>query len=300
MLLRALHLLERYDQDAATETAGRLSTQGHLLHLFYHANEKNNVNCKAWCLVSFLLHRPDATSVEAIGNSPLGQNLLDQALSSEDPTLAEEVIKVIAARQKWSMLFSVVDARDRYDDFVLFCLRQIADSTIYRHVYTPDETIARWWELHENLPDETDKDRFSSLLQKLCAESDLVARLREREFNPDDAGLYVEVLAADSTGNIAAFCRDGLETIESDTWKSDLEEEGDVLSLLTALRLHRPRVSLQQPFQDALVDYARTLLSGDSEPSGEFLDQRLDVVSALEGEPTENASQAASRCCSRK
>ncbi|MYG36047.1 MAG: hypothetical protein F4205_11195 [Gemmatimonadetes bacterium] len=282
-LLRALYLLERHDEQAATKAARRLSTQGHLLHLFYQAQQENDVNCKAWCLVSLLLHRPDAMSVDAVGNSPLGQTLVEEALSSADPTLADEVIKVIAARQVWSVLFAVIDARGQYDSFVLFCLRQIADSTNHRRVYTADATIERWWDLHQNLPDETDADRFSTLLGKLCESTDLVARLQEREFNPDDGGLYMAILDADSTGKIATFCRDGLETIESETWASYLAEEGDPLSLLTALRARNAKVALQQPFQDALVDYAEALLSGDREPSDALLDQRLDVVSSLKG-----------------
>ena len=283
LLLRALALCQIQELNEAQPAAARLSDPGHLLHLFYEARQANHAVCSAWCLVMFLQQRPHAEVPGTAGNSDAGHDELEQVLATDDQELVTEVIDVITELDDLKLLFSVVDARDQYDAFVLTCLRQVADSANQLRLYTPDETIERWWDLREHLPDQTGARRFSTLIEGLCAETALVARLQEREFRADDAGLYRAVLETEPEENFVEFCRAGLEAVESEGWATELLEGGELLFLLTTLQARDGNVSLKQPFQDAIVDYAKVLLTGTKEPSQEFVDKRLLVFSPLRG-----------------
>ncbi len=279
LLLRALALLKRYQPSEAQAASDRLP--GHLLHLFYQAQQEDHLACRAWCLVTFLQERPDAKKPRAVGNSDPGHAELEGILAAGAPDLAEKVVGILTDLDETTLLFSVVDARDKYEPFLIECLRLVADSKDPLRLYSPDETINRWCDLSKNFLEEAAPDRFSNLIQKLCADTDLVAQLQQRGFDAEDSGLYLEVLQADPEQEFAAFCRAGLEELDRTAWASALKEEGYILNLLIALQERNAEVSLKSPYQDALADYADTLLSGSGEPSQDLIGQRTLVLSPL-------------------
>ncbi len=282
LLLRALSLLKRYQSSEAQEASKRLSDPGHLLHLFYQAQQENHLACRAWCLVTFLQAQPDAKKPSPVVNSDAGYAGLENILVADDPELSEKVVRILTDDlDEIALLFSVVDARGKYEPFLISFLRQVADSTNPLRLYSPDETIDRWGELREYLPEEAAPDRFSKLIQILCADTDLVARLRQSGFDAEDSGLYLEVLHAESEQEFATFCRAGLEELDKTAWASELTDEGYTLDLLIALQERNAEVSLKSPYQDALVDYADTLLSGSEEPSQDLVEKRAVVLSPL-------------------
>ena len=152
----------------------------------------------------------------------------------------------------------------------------------------PNEVGDRWWDLREHLPDEEAPQRFPNLIARLSADADLVEWLQEYEFEADDAGLYLAVLATDPGPEFVEYCRIGLESIERNRWTSALQEEEELLLLLMALQKRGAKISLKQEFQDAVVDYAKGLLAGDGEPSQDFLNKRNLVLSPLRGSRRRN------------
>ena len=281
LLLRALALLKRYQSSGAQEASKRLSDPGHLLHLFYQAQQENHIACRAWCLITFLQEQPDAKQPSAVGNSEIGHTGLEEVLVAAEPELAEEVVRILTDLDETKLLFSVVDTRDKYEPFLIECLRLVADSKTPLRLYSPDETTNRWRELSENLSEEAAPNRFSNLIQKLCADTDLFARLRQHGFDAKDSGLYLEVFHADPEQKFTAFCRPGLEELNKTAWTSDLTDRRHTLDLLIALQERNAQVSLESPYQDALVDYADTLLSDSEKPSQDLVEKRAVVLSPL-------------------
>ena len=281
LLLHALALLRRYQSSEAQTATRRLSDPGHLLHLLYQSQQENHLACRAWCLIAFLQEQPDAKKPREAGNSEAGHAELMRILSEDDPELAEEVVGILTDLDEVRILLSIVDARDDCEPFLISCLRQVADSKNPLRLYSPAETIDRWRILDEHLWEEAAPSRFSDVIQKLCADTDLVAKLQQRGFRSDDSGLYIEVLRAQPGQDFVAFCRAGLEPLNSEVWTSELQEEGATLDLLIELQEGGVGVSLTWPYQDALVNYANTLLSGSREPSQQLIAKRGVVFSPL-------------------
>ena len=73
----------------------------------------------------------------------------------------------------------------------------------------------------------------------------------------------------------------GLEELDRTAWASELTDGGYTLDLLIALQERNAGVSLKSPYQDSLVDYADTLLSGSEEPSQDLVEKRAVVHSPL-------------------
>ena len=56
--------------------------------------------------------------------------------------MSEEVVRILTDDlDEIALLFSVVDARDKYEPFLISVLRQVADSTNPLRLYSPDEAI---------------------------------------------------------------------------------------------------------------------------------------------------------------
>ena len=281
LLLQALELLRRYQSSEAQTASRRLSDPGHLLHLLYQAQQERHLACRAWCLVTFLQDQPDAKKPRAVGNSEAGHVELMRILSTDDPALAEEVVGILTDRDEARILFSIADARGDYDPFLISCLRQVADSEKYLRLYSPSEAIDRWRQLREHLREEDAPNRYSDLIHKLCANADLVVRLQQGGFHAEDTGLYLEVLETEPQEEFVAFCRAGLETLDSEVWVSELQEEGETLDLLIELQEGDAEPSLKSPYQDALVDFASALLSGSGKPSQDLIAKQAVVLSPL-------------------
>lgn len=282
LLLQALAQLKRYQSGVGSGTTDGLPNPGHLLHLLYTAQQANDLVCTAWCLVMFFEDQPDARNPTPVGNSEAGHAYLEQILSTDNRELASTVVRIMADDiDNIGLLFTIIDGRDEYDPFVVGCLRQVADSANPQQLYSANEMLDRWWDLYQYLEDDATPDRFSTLVQELCSDTNLVTLLQKHRFQVNYAGLYSEVLRADPVEEFTAFCRTGLKEVSNTAWASELETEGFTLYLLRMLQEHGAKVSLTSPYQDALVSYAEVLLVGEHEPSEDLVEDRGLVLSPL-------------------
>ncbi len=238
LLICVLSLLKRYRSTEALTASKRLSYEGHILHLFDTAARQKYNACKAWCLVAFLSEQPDAKMTRSVRYSEMGRTRVEQTLSSEIPDLAENLVKILTDDlDNTGLLFSVADARGKYDPFVVGCLREVAESANPQRLYSSDETINRWRQLRQHLPDRIAPHRFSRLIQRLSANTKLVARLQKREFQVEDAGLYLEILQTEPRHEeFFIFCRTGVVELYSDLWASEPHEGTDIGRLMTVLQ----------------------------------------------------------------
>ena len=285
LLLRILHLLVGYQTPEALEVVPRLADPGHLLHLLYRAQEEDHTECSAWCIAFFLQQQPAADNPGEIGASVDGHSSLQAVLSAADPELVGRVVRIFESRDGLAALFSVVDARGKYDPFIVEALRQVADSPLYARLYTGDEMIDRWPDLREHLPEESRPRRFVELVERLCVEAALAARLRAKGFEREDAGLYLTVLEAGPDADFAGFCRDGLQALRAEEWMSALQDDAETLPLLSMLQKSGVQVSLKQAYQDALVNRAKSLMEDGRKPPQELMSERLFLVSPLSAGP---------------
>ncbi|MBC8430953.1 MAG: hypothetical protein H8D96_03440 [Desulfobacterales bacterium] len=282
-LLKELSLLLQYGCDNAVDVLKRLADGGHLMHLLHLAESENHIECKAWCIVTFLEHQPGAAATPEVGNSAAGHANLTNLLKTDDAVLAETMVDKLSAHGNLNLLLSIVDERNNYDPLVLRCLRIVVDQEMYENFITPLVIIERWPDLWEYLDEDEADNRFDKVIGFLCEKSSLIKEVQEKEdgFDYENVGLYFAICKASSSGSFREWCRAGLENLDVNTWLNELKKGGLALELMLTLMESGISVALKQPYQDALVQHAKGVLNGSVKLSNDLISQRSKVIDGL-------------------
>jgi KAP family P-loop domain len=280
-LMLALVLLRRFKCKQAPAVLKRLADSGHLMHRLHQA--QSDIECRARCIATFLEQRPDAAKPQNVGSSDAGYNDFTNTLNSSDADLAKHMVDMLQTDSGLHLLLKIRDERKKYDPLIVQCLRAAADDDGCEGLYTPPTVVERWRDFRENLGDNQNVDRFNKLIIKLCDRTSLIEDVQNAEqgFKYEDSALYLAICRAPSSGSFREWCRDGLEGLSAVTWRAELENEGDALRLMLALGSEGVSVTLKQPYQDALVDHAKGVLSGTLNPSDDLVKQNLSIFAGL-------------------
>jgi hypothetical protein len=282
-LLHGLSLLRRYNCDEANAASKRLADGGHLMNGFHQAQSQNHVECKAWYIITSLEQKPDAAMPQNVGNATAGHNDFMSLLNTDDNDLAKQMVEILRAQGNLGLLFTILSARKQYDPLVVRCLRSMADGEEPEVLYTPKTVIDHWSILREHLKEDASPDRFEKLISHLCKKSSLIEDVQKKEggFNHKNAGLYLVICKVSSSPSFCEWCRDGLATLDSSTWETELDHEGDALKLMLTLIDAGISVLLKQPYQDALVGHAKKVLADSVQPSDDLVSQRSKILGGL-------------------
>jgi hypothetical protein len=272
-LLQGLSLLRRFNCVSAKDASKRLADGGHLMHGLFLAQSQNNIECKARFIIAFLEQRPDAAMPQIVGNAAGGHSTLMSLLSTDDVDLAQQMLNILRDQNNLEILFSIVAGRNQYDPLVLRCLRTMADDTKSEILYKPQTLIERWKALRDHLNEDKSPARFDNLIRHLCERAALVEEVQktEGEFQAQNAGLYLKICQASPSKSFCEWCRSGIEKMDANTWKTELDNEGDALKLMLTLIDKKMSVILKQQYQDALVVHAKSVLTGSVRPSGDLV-----------------------------
>ena len=268
LLLRGLGMLRTYGSAEGNVISKRLADAGELMHCLDQAHRQNSVECKAWCVVTFLQQRPEAGKPASVGESESGYNILLGFLNAGDAELGNQIVRVLKGEKELELLLKVVDARNKYDEGVSQCLRIVADEENAEDFYIPSVVIERWSPLKQGLGDEGRSDRFNELLGRLCEKTGITEEVvgTEGGFRHKDAGLYLAICEATSSEGFHEWCRDGLTKLDASAWKSELASSGDALNLMVRLAELGVAPTLGYQYQDALAEHAERLADGQTPP----------------------------------
>ena len=285
-LLQGLTLLQNYECTKASAVLKAQTDSGYLMHHLFQAQAEKNSDCMALCIVSFLEQQPSAAKPAIVGNSDAGFTTLQSLLKSNDVDLANKIIDILKGQHNLDLLLKIVDAKNQYDPLIIMCLRLLADGTTPETYYTSELVLNRWIDLMKLFEDKDGVDRFSQLVSNLCEKSSLVRDVQNVEggFASDDIKLYSTICRVFSSDAFNIWCREGLERLDTSYWKTELVKDGDSIELLLILMDAGIQVKLMQPYQDALVEHAKGVLSGGIKLSERLLTQRQIILSALGSE----------------
>ena len=259
-------LWELHDLDSVLEKQiGQLATEGHLLHYLHHAR-KENVTA-AWCAFMYLWKVPSVPSPASAGNSNDGYNYLVGTIFTDPANydkFTQEFIKLLADCDKLDLLFEVFDAAPASKPWIIECLRIVQNKDYTLEVYSPEIIIQRWQVLRSELNEE----EYSHLLEKLIEDSSLVESVYADPFEVEKAALYFDIAqnGGDKDKAFIDWTQKGLGDLSKDGWLSELKSEGFCLRLLFHMLATDVIISLRTPYQDALIDYSKLVVSGKAKP----------------------------------
>ena len=287
-LLQGLSFLKGVGNPQAKEALEQLAVNGHLMHKLHQAHTQKDDVCTARLLVAILEERPKADKPAAVGNSDAGYSILNQLLATDNHILAKQMVDILGADDNLNLLIEIVDGRGAYDQLIVACLRLVAASDDPEVVFSPDVVVSRWSDLWDHLNKDEDGDLFDELIGKLCVNSSLqdVVQNREGGFDYQDAWLYMRICMVCSSQSFSGWCCTGLESLSSGVWEKQFNIGGNVLDLLWYLVDAETKVTLKQPFQDALVNHAKGILAGGTVPEDEHLTQWPKLLDSLGDAPS--------------
>ena len=290
LLFAGLQLLEQNECTEAKAALKRFADGGHLMHYLHKGDSQNDEDFKSLCFVMFIEQRPEAEKPQNIGNSEAGYDVFDNLLKTDELNFAPKVINLLKGRGNLNLLIEIVEKRGQYDPLILRCLRSLADSDLKEEVYSSEIIIDRWQQLIDNLHEEKSPDRFENLIEHFGKNSSLLEELMisDEIFQKDHAKLYLIICRVCPTPDFSKWCQKGLDALNIDDWKSELQKDGDNLNLLMVLCEQHINIKLKQPFQDAITEHAKTVSVGKIKPSESMIEQCPLILSCVSSESALN------------
>jgi hypothetical protein len=278
-LLHSLALLMADGCTTAYDVRARLANNGHLMHWLQLAQDRDIIGCKTWCIISFLLGRPEGSVPDAAGRSTQGYQTFKALLRQDDPALAEHIVEVCNAH-RFEVLFPTAEHLG-FDQLVVHCLKIAADSDAPERFFTPANIRRHWRKLRGHLDENSRPDRFSKLILKLSA--GLVQEVISEPFRREDCGLYRAIIATSMPVEVGfeAWCRARLQSLDTESWTDEVRSHGDGLRLALELGRSEP-ATLKTPFLDALIALAKEAGSGERTISQELIQSREEVLNLLQ------------------
>ncbi|MFZ7133369.1 MAG: P-loop NTPase fold protein [Eubacteriales bacterium] len=285
-LLNGFSYLRRYSTDIVQSVSNRLSDEGHLMHRFHQIHSQQDINCIAQLICVILEQNPEVKAPPNIGNSNDGYNELLKTLESDDSKLAKNIVDILNMDNNLELLLLVLDKRDVYDSLIIRCLRLVAEGDTPEKLFS-SESLVKYWILLKDILDENDSpNRIKSLIKHICANKNLAKEIQKSEntFSIDNASLYSTVLECSSPKALSPFikwCVNGLENLDYEEWKEDILGESDSLGLLLKLINTGVDIELKQPYMDALVEHAKSIINEKNSVASNLITQWPDILNVL-------------------
>ncbi len=287
VLLEAVWTI-RKEYGPTEDVIRELATKGHILHHLNQAASESDANPTAWCIFTILDGDPTGAEQPAVGNSAAGHEQLTNILTSPQSHTAVIVLLafIVAESSKSELLFRILESRPNAKEFVVLTLQVIFDGPASNRIFTSELMLEQWSLLKEELDDE--QERFRPLVQRLVAEGDLVRRVCEDEFDPGNAGLYAELVAAGACkdADFRQWCTEALGRIERERWAEHLANGDEVLRFITELANEKVDLNLGVHYLDALGDFADVVARGQA-PGWSFEPSWAKIIGQLSGERRE-------------
>ncbi|EDP74829.1 putative ATP/GTP-binding protein [Hydrogenivirga sp. 128-5-R1-1] len=279
--LKALLYLDKSGIQQANDALKGLSNQGHLLHHLYHADNRQDHEALALCLLPILEHVPTGQFSATPGQASTGNNVYQQLLNNpaEEMEVIEELAKQARTFDKGNVLLQSGTGRSR--PIIARVLRKVLEQGEITNFLSSEAVMEHYKILGGILGEEN----LQSLVRQLIEENDFLFELVKQGFLEELADLYVLALEnGEGQGGFEEFKEfliKNLQEIPKEKWKDELVKESQLVKLVVTLTQKGVAVKLSGEFQDALLEHAKLVLEEEAYPE-EFVDQWDKVFEALE------------------
>jgi len=261
-LLEALWILRSSDPRADATMRKLAQQEGHIAHQLWFAQQSNHEEGVAWCSLVLLYCDPAIASAVDSGNSSVGRSYLSQRLTQSDTQQADFVrstADILRRVNQLDLVAQVLEANRSAHNWVVGIIRYLRPLGEVSRILQPSVICQHWIILRQLLGED-----YLSILEELLVQTDLVQVICTRDFEAQDAGLYLDLAGAGAlhNSNFAKWSIGGLRKLEEANWVAACEAESDLLNFVVALRKAEFDIGLGQPFADALHAHAKRLATG--------------------------------------
>ena len=172
-----------------------------------------------------------------------------------------------------------------WSPFARQCIEHLLSEGRVDQVVTPELLEGHYREIKDCLSDAGDRHQeYDALLETLVSEHGLANEMTKRSFCHETAALHEELLehgGSESEGFIK-WCEEGLKTVPSEIWRTELDEEGKCVGLLLTIRKLDPSFRLALSFLDGLRELGKTLLNRPEQTEHSLSEVASETLSCLE------------------
>jgi hypothetical protein len=265
--LRALLYLEGLKTSPpVAQVFKELAERGDLLHCMHLA--RGNDEAISLCVLLMLEHNPEGRlpSVPSGSQASNGLSSYKSILSSQPADSIQYLADLTKEFSKGNALLRSAMQANEARPLVLSVLSRVIEEGDMNGYPLAERVVDQYRFLEGGLQEAV----FGKLLQQLAEDGSLLDAIRQRDFTPELADLYLQTLeispAGEAKERFIEFLHAGLRGIPKERWLRELGTAGPLLDLVIALVDEGAAPALEQHFHDALVEHVQQLLSGAARP----------------------------------
>lgn len=267
----------------ATAAVKHIHTQGFLPHHLHQYVAEKNPNFQADPVLMMMQFNSQGTYVRNVGNSNPGCNFFNQLRTN--PSNYKEVV---------SNLADYVVEINNIDMFLGFLkdphISKLVTAVLAEALSNRDASkLMSGEQLIDNIQvfvDNFEHVDLGKIILNLAKKTTLIDNILEREFDEGLDTIYKYVSESEEmrkNKKLVTFLIEGLLDVKEDTWKSQLENEGDLLDVGIALGSAGEKIGLEADFADPLLESTLKLKTADEPPNWLGKNKRWSkMVSILE------------------
>ena len=268
-----------------TERYGRLASEGHLLHHLALAVDHQDAGAVAGCAFAYLQSTPSASApLQSAGSSDRGhQRLLELLQDPQTHPGSSEVFLAVARRNGGLReIARILDA----DPPATTLLHQTFAALLETDPAAHDSGFVteHWRTIQSALAESASGDpapAFQCFFEALPSPAEVEAMITTGQFRSEDAPLYLAVLRAGGTDQLASWFAAGLQSVDAAAWTAALREPNDLVALLLELSTRGAPPALGPAYQDGLAAHAETIVGADDPgPMAGTLPRLLSLLDA--------------------
>ncbi len=245
----------------ATQSFATLTSNGFVSsHLYAQQSDPTVV---ALCVLAMLEHTPSGAPQQNVGNSTAGTSYYNSLLSapSSNPLPVKEFASMAIVLDKLDVLYRIANQHQNTQEFIKAVFEEVlSEVSGYKRIH-PKSLLENEPFFRQSLKPTT----YQSFVSASARDSSLISTLIQSGFDVSRSHLYLAVLkAASDPAVLNVFLTEGLRSVSSPDWSTELIREGDLVELAIELGSHRAEPNLTHALEDALVAHARGLLDGSA------------------------------------
>jgi|GEM_PF-5361180 len=244
----------------------QLANSDHVLHHLHHARTRESPEAIAWCLLTQIAMRPDASQPpNPVGNSADGWSFFNSALGnpSDHEAALDEFNRIVDANELHQIIVETASKIAGWRPWLMASANELIRNGAALKVVGSGE----YAEKHEFLKATLDEDTFSSLTGSLVKQGEVIDTAMKEPFDSETGEFYVDLIDAGGHANSAfnSWISDSLKTIDAATWTTALTSKTYLIELVVKRYEKGGRYKLGLPYADGVLDYAKRLIDGEAE-----------------------------------
>lgn len=245
----------------------QLADGGQVLHHLHHARTKDSAEATAWCMLTQVSMRPDASQPpNPAGSSADGWSFFSSALANpaDHEKTHDEFSQLVDSQDQHKVMVEIANKVPEWRAWLFATIDDLISTGAGLKVVSYED----YAEKHDFLKANLQQESFSSLTQSLVNQGMVLDEVRRGAFDPESSVLYVDLLNAGAHENseFNTWISKNLKAVDVQTWTAAIKGETPLIDLVDVRYEEGGRFKLGLPYADGLEEYAKALIGGQVSP----------------------------------